>query len=122
MVSLFFLSIRLPPSSTRTDTLFPYATLFRSCGVSASLIGIDDAAQRPQPHAFAKLIGVFLLLGKRLQDHAQICTGNKMSGQASLGSQLKRPLGNIEWSRTKNIATHHSGLIGGSTQFPGQPG
>src|SRR3546814_14405759 len=26
----FFLMIRLPPSSTRTDTLFPYTTLFRS--------------------------------------------------------------------------------------------
>src|SRR3546814_13387711 len=25
-----FLSIRRPPSSTRTDTLFPYTTLFRS--------------------------------------------------------------------------------------------
>src|SRR3546814_7364038 len=27
---LFFLKIRLPPSSTRTDALFPYPTLFRS--------------------------------------------------------------------------------------------
>src|SRR3546814_1392538 len=26
----FFLVIRLPPISTRTDTLFPYTTLFRS--------------------------------------------------------------------------------------------
>src|SRR3546814_11169269 len=28
----FFLMIRRPPRSTRTDTLFPYTTLFRSCG------------------------------------------------------------------------------------------
>src|SRR3546814_12988620 len=28
---LFFLIIRRPPRSTRTDTLFPYTTLFRSC-------------------------------------------------------------------------------------------
>src|SRR3546814_12271117 len=27
---LFFLSLRRPPKSTRTDTLFPYTTLFRS--------------------------------------------------------------------------------------------
>src|SRR3546814_13384629 len=27
---VFFLSMRLPPRSTRTDTLFPYTTLFRS--------------------------------------------------------------------------------------------
>src|SRR3546814_11206780 len=30
----FFLMIRRPPRSTRTDTLFPYTTLFRSCGQS----------------------------------------------------------------------------------------
>src|SRR3546814_6934324 len=30
----FFLKIRRPPRSTRTDTLFPYTTLFRSAPVS----------------------------------------------------------------------------------------
>src|SRR3546814_13541546 len=29
-LSIFFLMIRRPPRSTRTDTLFPYTTLFRS--------------------------------------------------------------------------------------------
>src|SRR3546814_16518149 len=29
-ISFFFLMIRRPPRSTRTDTLFPYTTLFRS--------------------------------------------------------------------------------------------
>src|SRR3546814_19939766 len=29
----FFLMIRRPPRSTRTHTLFPYTTLFRSCGL-----------------------------------------------------------------------------------------
>src|SRR3546814_11932925 len=36
---LFFLMIRRPPRSTRTDTLFPYTTLFRS----GEAVG-DDAA------------------------------------------------------------------------------
>src|SRR3546814_16415301 len=31
----FFLMIRRPPRSTRTDTLFPYTTLFRSSAWSA---------------------------------------------------------------------------------------
>src|SRR3546814_1756272 len=35
----FFLSIRRPPRSTRTDTLFPYTTLFRSIEAVAA----DDA-------------------------------------------------------------------------------
>src|SRR3546814_10635644 len=30
----YFLMIRRPPRSTRTDTLFPYTTLFRSCSGS----------------------------------------------------------------------------------------
>src|SRR3546814_17736496 len=30
LLLLFFLMIRRPPRSTRTDTLFPYTTLFRS--------------------------------------------------------------------------------------------
>src|SRR3546814_8614619 len=30
MFGVFFLRIRRPPRSTRTDTLFPYTTLFRS--------------------------------------------------------------------------------------------
>src|SRR3546814_17573167 len=30
VVCMFFLMIRRPPRSTRTDTLFPYTTLFRS--------------------------------------------------------------------------------------------
>src|SRR3546814_14996594 len=29
---IFFLMLRRPPRSTRTDTLFPYTTLFRSYG------------------------------------------------------------------------------------------
>src|SRR3546814_18669035 len=31
----FFLMIRRPPKSTRTDTLFPYTTLFRASGDEA---------------------------------------------------------------------------------------
>src|SRR3546814_9238077 len=33
-MDFFFLMIRRPPRSTRTDTLFPYTTLFRSRGSS----------------------------------------------------------------------------------------
>src|SRR3546814_8325623 len=42
-VSFFFLMIRRPPRSTRTDTLFPYTTLFRSgqtaLAVTTSAVG-----------------------------------------------------------------------------------
>src|SRR3546814_17591746 len=50
----FFLMIRRPPRSTRTDTLFPYTTLFRSrfgrldalCNV-AGLIYLANTPQMP---------------------------------------------------------------------------
>src|SRR3546814_11293809 len=35
LLSFLFLMIRRPPRSTRTDTLFPYTTLFRSAVASA---------------------------------------------------------------------------------------
>src|SRR3546814_7093438 len=51
-MSFFFLMIRRPPRSTRTDTLFPYTTLFRShvgCHLLEHLeaVGLllDDRAQ-----------------------------------------------------------------------------
>src|SRR3546814_8979479 len=37
----FFLMIRLPPRSTRTDTLFPYTTLFRSIAGRGDLGPVD---------------------------------------------------------------------------------
>src|SRR3546814_17605122 len=33
LIIFFFLMIRRPPRSTRTDTLFPYTTLFRSAAL-----------------------------------------------------------------------------------------
>src|SRR3546814_15488711 len=41
----FFLMIRRPPRSTRTDTLFPYTTLFRSCTVQVFERGAPGAAR-----------------------------------------------------------------------------
>src|SRR3546814_12122457 len=50
LVFIFFLMIRRPPRSTRTDTLFPYTTLFRSAligpvGGPAEIRGIDVGGQ-----------------------------------------------------------------------------
>src|SRR3546814_18293582 len=43
---VFFLMIRRPPRSTRTDTLFPYTTLFRSCEA------IGDQTHEPDQRSF----------------------------------------------------------------------
>src|SRR3546814_14871395 len=44
----FFLMIRRPPRSTRTDTLFPYTTLFRSPPGALSLDIGSDLHKIPQ--------------------------------------------------------------------------
>src|SRR3546814_1406215 len=45
---IFFLMIRRPPRSTRTDTLFPYTTLFRSAKNHAHVgIVVDPADYEP---------------------------------------------------------------------------
>src|SRR3546814_19417655 len=54
-----FLSIRRTPRSTRTDTLFPYTTLFRSaCGLRASeLLAIQMNAFPPGSLATVRIHG-----------------------------------------------------------------
>src|SRR3546814_18561885 len=66
---IFFLMIRRPPRSTRTDTLFPYTTLFRSIAkglrqadvataldVSApSISGWESGRARPKPDRMTAL-------------------------------------------------------------------
>src|SRR3546814_7894346 len=67
----FFLMIRRPPRSTRTDTLFPYTTLFRSiqhrplyhgrlgqhqpdrlCFVDVRLVGVQQLLERSEEHTY----------------------------------------------------------------------
>src|SRR3546814_4383627 len=59
---LFFLMIRRPPRSTRTDTLFPYTTLFRSVSFGEETINKRKTRNRviapastppPQSRGFA---------------------------------------------------------------------
>src|SRR3546814_14616985 len=51
-MGFFFLMIRQPPRSTRTDTLFPYTTLFRSGrGPMAAALALGDA-----DHQLARVI------------------------------------------------------------------
>src|SRR3546814_20831474 len=58
----FFLMIRRPPRSTRTDTLFPYTTLFRSIAAAAAqefppLTGrVVDQADLIAPDAERRLV------------------------------------------------------------------
>src|SRR3546814_15088822 len=63
--AFFFLMIRRPPRSTRTDTLFPYTTLFRSCHdaeQSAIRADINEAVPFFQP---LHLVGDDIVIGAK---------------------------------------------------------
>src|SRR3546814_18974203 len=55
LVCFFFLMIRRPPRSTRTDTLFPYTTLFRS-RMAAMGIAISDRIAPMAPVALMVMV------------------------------------------------------------------
>src|SRR3546814_15647862 len=58
LVLFFFLMIRRPPRSTRTDTLFPYTTLFRSsAGLAETLQGALAKAYENNPTLTAARAG-----------------------------------------------------------------
>src|SRR3546814_16903128 len=73
----FFLMIRRPPRSTRTDTLFPYTTLFRS--ISHTSVPYDDTglvahldAERPHRGTAFQWFrddGVLALLPLKSEEH-----------------------------------------------------
>src|SRR3546814_17271400 len=103
----FFLMIRRPPRSTRTDTLFPYTTLFRSNLVSGEpcakdplhLIGVDR-------HRDLGLDDGEQALAERLVGHPDDCTVDDAGDRHDLGFDLGGM--DIQDARTD----HHRSEIG----------
>src|SRR3546814_12646013 len=58
VVLVFFLMIRRPPRSTRTDTLFPYTTLFRSqvAGAPPRIVVAPHPAEHTGPGTGQRLV------------------------------------------------------------------
>src|SRR3546814_6508236 len=101
----FFLMIRRPPRSTRTDTLFPYTTLFRSYGGNEVIDEVETLAierakslfgaahANVQPHAGANAnMGVYLalldpgdtVLGLRLDQGGHLTHGSPVNASGKL--------------------------------------
>src|SRR3546814_2183547 len=71
---VFFLIIRRPPSSTRTDTLFPYTTLFRSIIHSQHLgeiVCVLDTGNRQRRRAHDRIAAIqpYALVTVRSEEH-----------------------------------------------------
>src|SRR3546814_10939526 len=79
--------IRRPPRSTRTDTLFPYTTLFRSLGALPVRIfvadGIHDDLAQPRCHgANLRLSPVGKVLARLEQPFAHLLAREIASGSS----------------------------------------
>src|SRR3546814_20429001 len=84
-VGLFFLMIRRPPRSTRTDTLFPYTTLFRSvktldmgevgfgllttAAAIGGLLGLGMYGWLERHYSLGNIMRVGLLIETRSEEH-----------------------------------------------------
>src|SRR3546814_9714468 len=108
MCVFFFLMIRRPPRSTRTDTLLPYTTLFRSADVAvAALTEPSHAGQvyeltSPRLVSFPEAVAeIAKASGRRSEEHtselqslmrnsyAVFCLKNKKKAQTHIMRQLR---------------------------------
>src|SRR3546814_19206964 len=105
----FFLMIRRPPRSKRTDTLFPYTTLFRSLLV-ADQGGQHDRVLPANAHVGAGEVPQHIDLGaadgKRLaHDNGKDAHYRRIGQREQTGEQPRNTMIPI-------IATNHSGHLG----------
>src|SRR3546814_8284982 len=105
----FFLMIRRPPRSTRTDTLFPYTTLFRSGTRTDAMVSWVDVlptlvelagGEKPtgiDGLSFAGLLGV----GKATGGRKEIFTTPNNDGRVNV--YPKRSIRNDRWKYIENL-------------------
>src|SRR3546814_2254284 len=89
--------IRRPPRSTRTDTLFPYTTLFRSPGSTAR----HDAVAWGYAHGAAKR-------GVEIHQHTEV-TGILIEGNRVVGVDTTR--GTIRCGKVLQAVAGSSSLV-----------
>src|SRR3546814_4675358 len=65
--------IRLPPRSTRTDTLFPYTTLFRSIRAAATALFTPAITQVESEHAW---LGIDI--GQQIRQMPLVAVGDRL--------------------------------------------
>src|SRR3546814_17239579 len=127
MVALFFfLMIRRPPRSTRTDTLFPYTTLFRS--IVASALTLLDENDQPLVRSVNFTAGVtdhLAVVGQSVSGMEQLTymlagLVAPSSGALRIGGRGVEPLAHAPpGRRLANVGTtslHFVGLPGGTRE------
>src|SRR3546814_15645078 len=84
----FFLMIRRPPRSTRTDTLFPYTTLFRS-----GVVGLAPLRPRAVVDRDVAVADAVQAEGEHRRGNARAAGGGHRPLQVDAGGGEERPEG-----------------------------
>src|SRR3546814_12431882 len=112
--SVFFLMIRRPPRSTRTDTLFPYTTLFRSPPRVASSVRSAMSVSRETlrlQRASSFIMHLYVQTHKRLYVNRDWRASSRDQRVDPSLPQPKRPM-TIETRPFRNILSAVSGWLG----------
>src|SRR3546814_10063083 len=88
----FFLMIRRPPRSTRTDTLFPYTTLFRSAAADRQAWIDDEARDIMRGDAGAARFLEEIENGEHHAEAARLIGGRQEAGRRRAGPIAEPPI------------------------------
>src|SRR3546814_13486526 len=117
LLAFVFLMIRRPPRSTRTDTLFPYTTLFRSVHSRTTIVA-GYGSFEPVADAF---VDVLLAHGdldfhtrRQVEDIGAIASGSRDGGMTfgALSAGIDHHEGSLNWSAYGRAEWMHAGQIG----------
>src|SRR3546814_17686799 len=115
-VFLFFLlMIRRPPRSTRTDTLFPYTTLFRSILSRAWLDNQYKARAEVRREWLVGREGLIVISGGRAGDVGQMLEAGKLAEAAVVAANWARAFPGsyyIEFQRARKSGVQGKSVSG----------
>src|SRR3546814_1042168 len=104
----FFLMIRRPPRSTRTDTLFPYTTLFRSSRARATMAGpVRALPRRPFAEAMRSEEHTSELQSLMRISYAVFCLKKKKQQNKQLNSKTQHKQSIKRIQLTNTLHTHN---------------
>src|SRR3546814_3004821 len=112
VISVFFLMIRRPPRSTRTDTLFPYTTLFRSMAEDVAnhvcrMFGIDAPSCSAETPLLRSEEHTSELQSLMRLSYAVFCLKKKRAWQQH-SSSAPAPMQGRRCRRDKDLTSHQS--------------
>src|SRR3546814_2121848 len=100
--------IRRPPRSTRTDTLFPYTTLFRSLDIAFRMAGGDAHRLARARRAAARQLARLAALGRKPQFIGRFLSERKLRLRAvdAQGQGVFAARGNLDRKSTRLNSSH----------------